>query len=129
MSDVVLDASALLALVNDEPGAARVADVLAHTRISAFNFAEVVSHFVHAGMATAAIDAMLSPLPIEVVPLDDGQSHIAERLRKVLAAAGLPEGALSCLALAQRDGLPVMTADKLWRLIAGEADVAIQVIR
>ena len=129
MSDIVLDASALLALLNDEPGAAKVAEVLADARMSSFNFAEVVSHFVHAGMATSAVDAMLSPLPVEIVESDEGLAQIAERLRKTLHAANLSEGALACLALAQRDGLPAMTADKLWRLLANEVGATIQVIR
>ncbi len=45
MNDVVLDASALLALLEEEPGAAKVAEVLADARMSAVTFAEVVSHF------------------------------------------------------------------------------------
>jgi len=53
MTDIVLDASALLAMHKGERGAAKVAGAIAGARISAVNYAEVVSHFVHAGMPSA----------------------------------------------------------------------------
>ncbi len=129
MTKVVLDASALLALLNDEPGAAKVAEVLAEARMSSVNLAEVVSHFIHAGMPTADVDAMLRPLPIEIVAADEGLAHIAGGLRAVTASAGLSLGDRFCLALAKRDALPAMTADKQWRTIAEAADAKLVLIR
>ena len=129
MSEVVLDASALLALLNDEPGAAKVAEVLAEARMSSVNLAEVVSHFIHAGMPAADVDAMLRPLPVEIVAADEGLAHIAGRLRAVTASAGLSLCDRFCLALAKRDGLPAMTADKQWRTIAEAADAKLVLIR
>jgi PIN domain nuclease of toxin-antitoxin system len=71
MSEVVLDASALLALLRDEPGAAKVADAIADdARMSSVNYAEVVSHFIHAGMPADQVDAMLRLLPMAVVAAD-----------------------------------------------------------
>jgi ribonuclease VapC len=129
MSEVVLDASALLALIHDEPGAAKVAEVLAGSRMSSVNFAEIISHFMHAGMPAAEVDAMLRPLPVEIVAADDGLARLAGRLRATTAAAGLSLGDRFCLALAQRDGLPAMTADKQWRTIADAVEATIIVIR
>lgn len=129
MSEVVLDASALLALLNDEPGAAKVAEILGEARMSSVNLAEVVSHFIHAGMPAAEVDAMLHPLPVEIVAADQGLAHIAGRLRAVTASAGLSLGDRFCLALAKRDGLPAMTADKQWRTVAEAVGAKIQLIR
>lgn len=129
MSEVVLDASALLALLNDEPGAAKVAEVLGEARMSSVNLAEVVSHFIQAGMPAAEVDAMLHPLPVEIVAADQGLAHIAGRMRAVTASAGLSLGDRFCLALAQRDGLPAMTADKQWRTVAEAVGARIQLIR
>jgi PIN domain nuclease of toxin-antitoxin system len=129
MSEVVLDASALLALLNDEPGAAKVAEVLGEARMSSINLAEVVSHFIHAGMPAAEVDAMLHPLPVEIVAADQGLAHIAGRLRAVTASAGLSLGDRFCLALAKRDRLPAMTADKQWRTVAEAVGAKIQLIR
>lgn len=129
MSEVVLDASALLALLNDESGAAKVAEALGASRMLSINLAEVVSHFVQAGMPHSEIDAMLRPLPMQIVPADEGLAYIAGRLRAVTSSAGLSLGDRFCLALAQRDGLPAMTADKQWRTVTDALDTKIIVIR
>lgn len=129
MSECVLDASALLALLKEEPGSARVVEVLAEARISAVNLAEVVSHFIHAGMPPHEVDAMLRPLPVTVVVADAGLATVAGRLRAQTSVAGLSLGDRFCLALALRDGLPAMTADKQWRVIADTVGVQVVVIR
>ncbi len=81
MSACVLDASALLALLKDEPGAAQVVEVLAEARISAVNWAEVVSHFIHLGMPPQEVAAMLRPLPVTVAAADAGLAVAAGKLR------------------------------------------------
>lgn len=129
MSEVVLDASALLALLRDEPGADKVAGVIADSRMSSVNFAEVVSHFIHAGMPAGEVDAMLKPLPMAIVDADHGLATIAGRLRAATAEAGLSLGDRFCLALARRDDLPALTADKQWRTVADAAGVTVSVIR
>ena len=129
MSEVVLDASALLALLRDESGAAKVADAIGDARMSSVNYAEVVSHFIHAGMPAGQVDAMLRPLPMTVVEADQALAVIAGRLRAVTAEAGLSLGDRFCLALARRDDLPALTADKQWRTVADAAGVTVSVIR
>lgn len=129
MSESVLDASALLALLRDEPGAAKVAEAIADARMSSVNYAEVVSHFIHVGMPADQIDAMLRPLPMTIVEADQALATIAGRLRAVTTEAGLSLGDRFCLALARRDGLPALTADKQWRTIAEATGVTISVIR
>jgi len=129
MSGVVLDASALLALLNGEPGAAGVAEALIEARMCAVNLAEVASHYVHVGMPVADVHAMLHPLPIEIVAADESLALAAGGLRAVTASAGLSLGDRFCLALAKRDDLPAMTADRQWRVIAEVAEVDVVVIR
>lgn len=129
MSDIVLDASALLAMLNEEPGGSRVADAIASARISAVNYAEVVSHYIRLGMAERDVDAMLDPLPMAVIPADKALAQLAGRLRAVTAEAGLSLGDRFCLALAIRDGVPALTADKAWRTVADAAKVDVIVIR
>jgi ribonuclease VapC len=129
MSEYVLDASALLALLKDEPGSTKVVEVIADARICAVNLAEVVSHFIHAGMPPHEVDAMLRLLPVTVVEADEGIAIVAGRLRALTAQAGLSLGDRFCLALTLRDGLPAMTADKQWRVIADAIGAQIVVIR
>ncbi|WP_126174580.1 type II toxin-antitoxin system VapC family toxin [Altericroceibacterium xinjiangense] len=129
MSEVVLDASALLAMLKGERGAAKVANAIAGARISALNYAEVVGHFVQAGMPEREVDAMLDPLPMTIVPVDKALARLAGRLRVVTAEAGLSLCDCICLALARRDGLPAWTSDLHWKTIADAAEVKVVVIR
>jgi len=129
MNEVVLDASALLALLQDEPGASKVEGIIASAQISVVNYAEVVSHFVRLGMPEREVDAMLDPLPMTIVPADKALGQLAGRLRAVTADAGLSLGDRFCLALAIRNGLPAWTADKAWRTIADAAKADVVVIR
>ena len=129
MTSVILDASALLALLKGEPGGAKVASVIADAAISVVNLSEVVSHFVRAGMPTKDVEDMLNALPFTSVPADAGLAWEAGRLRAATAEAGLSLGDRFCLALAKRDGLPAWTADKAWKTVAAGANVKVVLIR
>jgi len=129
MSEMVLDASALLALLHGEAGGAKVAEHIVDARMSSVNYAEVVSHFIHAAMPAEQVDAMLRPLPMRIVEADLALATLAGRLRSATAEAGLSLGDRFCLALARRDGLPALTADRQWRTVAEAAGVTVSVIR
>src|SRR5271166_3425896 len=126
---VVLDASALLAMIREEPGGASVAGAIARARISAVNFAEVVSYLAYAGVPPAQIEDMLTALPVVVIAADIELAWMAGRLRKKTAEAGLSLGDRFCLALAARDRLPAWTADRQWRAVSEKIDVEVVVIR
>lgn len=126
---VVLDASALIAMLKGERGAAKVAGAIAEARLSSVNYAEVVSHFVHTGMPSQEVEAMLQPLPMTVVPADQALAALAGRLRSITAEAGLSLGDRFCLALARRDGLPAWTGDMGWKKVAEAAEVKVVTIR
>lgn len=126
---VVLDASALIAMLKGEKGAAKVAAAIAGARVSSINYAEVVSHFTHAGMPVLEVDAMLQPLPMDVVAADRALATLAGRLQSVTADAGLSLGDRFCLALAQREGLPAWTSDQSWKTIAEATGVKVVAIR
>jgi PIN domain nuclease of toxin-antitoxin system len=110
-------------------GTAKVAGAIAGARISAINYAEVVSHFIHAGVPEREVDAMLDPLPMTIVPVDKALAQLAGRLRAVTAQAGLSLGDRVCLALARRDRLPAWTSDLEWKTIADAAEVKVVAIR
>jgi ribonuclease VapC len=129
VSEFILDASALIAMLKGERGAAKVATAIATARMSVINYAEVVSHFIFAGMPEREVDDMLDPLPIELVPVDKPLAQMAGRLRALTASAGLSLGDRFCLALARRDGLPAWTSDAKWKTIADAIDVKVVAIR
>lgn len=129
MTHVVLDASAILALLKGERGASKVAAVIADASVCAINQAEVVSHFVHIGAPIEEVRAMLGVLPYTIVPADDQLTWEAGSLRAATATAGLSLGDRFCLALAKRLGVVAYTADKAWRDIASEAATKVVIIR
>lgn len=126
---VVLDASALLALLRGEAGAKKVEGALAGARMSVVNMAEVASHYHKLGMPDDDVDAMLRPLPVELVPADAALAREAGRLRRHTVEGGLSLGDRFCLALAKRDGLPAWTSDRKWKEIAAAAEVKVVAIR
>jgi PIN domain nuclease of toxin-antitoxin system len=129
MTHVVLDASAILALLKGERGASKVASVIADASLCAINQAEVISHFVHLGAPLDDVRAMLGALPYAVVAADDALAWDAGSLRSVTAFAGLSLGDSFCLALAKRLGAVAYTADKAWKDIASDVGAKVVVIR
>jgi PIN domain nuclease of toxin-antitoxin system len=127
VSKVVLDASALLALVNQEPGQAAVAELLPRSLVSAVNASELVAKLTDQGMPENEIQDVLVALNLTVVPFDEGQGLIAGYLRPVTKHLGLSLGDRACLALGLQTQCPVVTADKAWAKL--EVGVGIQVIR
>jgi PIN domain nuclease of toxin-antitoxin system len=129
VTDVVLDASALLALLLDEPGGDKVKAMLDGALLGAMNLAEIVSHYAKLGAARSDIEALLRPLPVRVVPIDERLSYDAGMLRPLTLKAGLSLGDRYCLALAKREGVPAVTAERRWPDIAATAGVTVDLIR
>jgi PIN domain nuclease of toxin-antitoxin system len=129
MKPPVLDASAVLALLLGEPGAEAVTAVLDGALLGAVNLAEVVSYYAKLGAAREDIEAMLRPLPIEVIPADADLSTAAGMLRPLTLPAGLSLGDRYCLALAKREGSRALTGERRWSGIAQAVGVEVELIR
>jgi len=114
----VLDASALLALLQQEPGAARVAEVLPDAWISAVNLSEVVAKLIDHGVPTDALIPALGQLGLKVHAFDGEAAIRAGELRVATRAFGLSLGDRACLTLAQALGAVAMTADRMWPGVA-----------
>ena len=110
----VLDASALLCLLNGEPGSERVIEALAAAVIGAANLAEVVSKLRERGLSAEEVQDVLGSLPLDVRPLSASQAYAIGHLRPTTRTFGLSLGDRACLALAAELGLPALTADQAW---------------
>lgn len=117
MSDAVLDASAVLALLQDEPGASAVVETLPGALICSVNFSEVVAKLSEVGMPEADIRTALE-LGFGVVPFDENLAFQAGALRPETRCAGLSLGDRACLALALDRGLPALTTDRSWTSVS-----------
>jgi hypothetical protein len=112
----VLDASALLAWVLNEPGGQFVEQSLeADCVVSAVNLIEFASKLIDLNYAeSASIAEMLKSLGIMILPMDESLAMDAALLREVSRKQGLSLGDRACLALAQKLNAEVLTADKAW---------------
>jgi PIN domain nuclease of toxin-antitoxin system len=130
----VLDASALLAYLKEEPGGDMVEELLAESsNMSAANWAEVLSKLAEEGddisltVESFEEEGLLGGNVI-VHPLNESQARRVATLRLVVAReAGLSLADRACLALAYALDLPAYTADGAWRNV--DAEVEIHLIR
>ncbi len=112
MASVVFDASAILALLRDEPGGDIVAQYIGDGLISAVNLQEVIKGLLRRGVPIDAALAMLDALHLEVRPHGRDDAIAAAKLYPVTKEFGSGLGDRTCMALAIAEGLPVVTADQ-----------------
>ena len=121
--EVVLDTSAILALINDEPGVEIVMPLVESAIINTVTLAEVVTKLAERGMSESAVEDTLAGLGIHVVPFDEGQAFLAGMLRPATRRFGLSLGDRACLALGLIRDLPVVTADRNWARVSIDMDI------
>ena len=128
MNRIVLDASAILAVIGDEPGAEKLtSDLLADAVASTVSLAEVHTKLVSRGWTSdQAWEDATSPVR-EVALFDEQQARIAGDLVIQTRHLGLSLGDRACLALGIALKLPVYTAEKAWKKL--KLGVRIHVIR
>jgi ribonuclease VapC len=128
MSRVVLDASALLAILNQEPGAERLnPELLSTAATSTINLAEVHGKLVGWGLdSDEAWEAALSPVR-EAVPFTSEHARLTGDLVAQTRGLGLSLGDRACLALGLTLKAPVYTADRSWKRL--KVSVRIHLIR
>ena len=127
MNEIVLDASALLAVLRAEPGAERVEPRLEGARIGAVNLSEVVAKLIEDGVPEAEIRRAIGRLELDVHAFDAEHAYLAGFLRKSTRALGLSLGDRACLALAHSLDALALTADRSWSGL--DLGIAIEVIR
>ena len=109
---VVLDASALLAYLREEPGAEVVDGLLAEAVMASVNWAEVVQKALSAGVDVDGMQADLQALGMRVEPLLPVDGDRAGRLWPLTRQQGLSLADLACLSQGLRLGKTVVTCDQ-----------------
>ena len=126
-NDVVLDASALLAVLRAERGAERVEPHLEGARIGAVNLSEVVAQLIKEGVPEAEIRRAIGRLELDVHAFDQEDAYIAGILCRSTSALELSFGDRACLALAQSLNAPALTANRSWAQL--DLGIAVEVFR
>lgn len=117
MESVVFDASAILALLRNEPGAEIVAQHIGRGLVSAVNLQEVIKGLLRRGASLDAAIAMLDALHLDVRPHGREDAIAAANLYPATREFGSGLGDRTCMALAIAEGLPVLTVDREWAKI------------
>ncbi len=124
---MVLDSSAVLAMLLHEPGGDRVRSALGGAVINAVNLSEVYAKSVEKALDADAVRKAFTALSISIVPFDDAHAFIAGKLRQQTRDYGLSLGDRACLATAMIERRPVLTADRAWLKLG--LDIEITAIR
>jgi ribonuclease VapC len=127
MASAVLDSSAILAILNDEPGADAVEAMLDDALVSTVNYAEVIAKLVERGSSSAQAQSALRSVVLTTVDFDIGLAQRTGTLRAETIRRGLSLGDRACLALAEREGVPALTGDRTW--VGAVSGVEVRLIR
>jgi PIN domain nuclease of toxin-antitoxin system len=120
---VILDASALLAVAQSEPGAEVVTPRLKSAAISTVNWTEVIENSIERGIDPDDVRRETAEAGIMIVPFDPAQAEDAAELRLPTRRLGLSLADRACLALAKSVGAPALTTDRAW----SDVDVGVDV--
>ena len=121
----VLDASALLAYLHQEPGWEKVQAVIGESCIGAVNWSEVAQKVAQKGMDVKTVRTLLEELGLSITPFSARQAEIAANLWGKSRRHGLSLADRACLALAMDRNTPVLTADKVWAELKQDVEICL----
>jgi ribonuclease VapC len=120
----VVDASVVLAWLQDEPGAEEAEPMLMEGIIGAANWSEVLQKTRQHGAPAGIVGRLIASFGLTVVDLTAADAEIAADLWRHGSALSLADRL--CLALGVRTDLPVATADAAWSAVEGARVVVIR---
>jgi ribonuclease VapC len=110
----VLDASAVVAVLRDEPGSSQIAGRCSDGLLSAVNLQEVIKVMFLRGFTASGVKYMVDALQLEIIPHTEDHAYQAAALVPVTAKFGSGLGDRTCMAVAIARGLPAITTDRAW---------------
>ncbi len=125
MADVVLDSSAILAVLFDEAGRDRVAAYLPGALVSTVNLAEAITKLCEQNMSSIDAERAIAELHLTIVPFSASQARIVGDLRSATRSAGLSLGDRACIALGMERQAEILTTDRAWATIATPATISV----
>ena len=108
---IVLDSSAVLAVLLGEPGAERVVDTFENGVISAASLAEILTKAVQKGFELHGAYDEVMAFGLEIRPVDEAQAYLAAEISKAPRQLNLSLGDTLCIALAMTLRVELLTGD------------------
>jgi PIN domain nuclease of toxin-antitoxin system len=127
VTSVVLDASALLAVLNSETGADTVLAALSDAAISTVNYSEVLKKTIERNAPTEPVLAFMNGWPIQIISFDEDLAASSAALYPVTKQHGLSFADLACLALGVQRNCKVLTSERRMGLVS--LPIKVKVIR
>jgi PIN domain nuclease of toxin-antitoxin system len=132
MSEItILDASAVLAFLQGEPGEdiVRLALQSDSCVVTAANQAEIIAKIVDRGVDAVVFKTVINQLGYPVIDITAQDGECAGWMRGQTRLIGLSLGDRLCLAVAKRLKAVVLTADRPWLAMAQPLGLDIRCIR
>jgi ribonuclease VapC len=123
----VVDTSAVIAVLYGERGSETLERTMPGALISSLNYSEAIAVLMRRGLTVEVACTLVDDLLITVIGFDAALAQDTASLEGPTRAQGLSLADRACLALARRDKLPAITADRAWRDL--NIGVEIQLIR
>lgn len=123
--NAVLDASALLCYLQQEPGGSLVSNALEHSVISAVNWSEVAQKITSVGINPDNTRDLLLQMGLQITAFNCAHADICASLWPETKALGLSLADRACLALAMHHNWPVLTCDRVWSGLELKLDIRI----
>ena len=127
MSIAVLDSSVIIAILKNEPGACD--SHLCNGLVSTVNLVEVATRLITLGCSEDQATTIMSELPVKAIDFTKELVNTTAFLMGKTKRYGLSLGDRACLATAMMHNLPVLTADRIWKELAQELKLEIQLIQ
>jgi len=114
MTVYALDASALMAVIRREPGAAFVEARMDGALMCAVNASEAIMRCVEKGFSEDLVMLLIANRQVELIPFDTPLAVEAARLRPATVHLGLSFADRACIATAISRNATIVTADRIW---------------
>ncbi len=126
---IVVDASAVMALMLGEPGADIVIDAVRGSLMSAVNVSECCARGVERGAKAQDVLSIIQGFDVQVVPFDLVHALETAELREPTRSLGASLGDRACMALGRRHGLAILTGDRRLAGVDPSLGIDVRLIR
>ncbi|WP_032138870.1 type II toxin-antitoxin system VapC family toxin [Rickettsia tamurae] len=121
---VVLDTSALLALLQNEPGSTIVKPLIQFSCMSTVNITEVLTSLQRMKITMDTAYTLVTEIIPSIIPFDLEQAAHTAQLQPYTQPKGLSLGDRACITLGIKLQVPIYTVDKIWaELKLNNADI------